>query len=1221
MEYNFREVEQKWQQYWKENKTFKTYNPGDEDYNSSPSGRSGGVPYYVLDMFPYPSGAGLHVGHPLGYIASDILARYKRLKGFNVLHPMGYDSFGLPAEQYAIQTGQHPAITTENNIARYREQLDKIGFSFDWDREVRTSDPNYYKWTQWIFIQLFNSWYNKTSDKTEKIETLIAQFEINGNASINAACDDTIKSFSATEWKAFSEKEKSDVLMAYRIAYLGEAYVNWCPQLGTVLANDEVKDGVSERGGYPVERKLMKQWNMRITAYADRLLNGLNDIDWSESIKEAQRNWIGKSEGTSIRFHLSPGPSPQERGVRSSLSSSLNSESNKEENSKKFYTTDGQMWNLLIDKAKRMRSNPTPAESAIWQALRADSINHKIRRQHIIGRFIVDLVCLSKMLVIEIDGDIHDYQLQEDADRTQLLNNKGFKVIRFKNEEVLANIDGVVKRIVDELNNLPTSYPNSDIEITIVQDGEEEYSTSNFENNNQFNQSEEVKNILGPNSPSPEERWQGGEVIEVFTTRPDTIFGVSFVTLAPEHELVSLITTSDRKKEVEEYVNAAKNRSERERQADVKRISGVFTGSYVEHPFTKKHIPIWIGDYVLAGYGTGAVMAVPAHDSRDFAFATHFGLEKPVVIQPPVDWDFADKSYDEKEGKLINSDFLNGLEVKAAIKKAIVEIEKRNIGKGKTNFRLRDAVFGRQRYWGEPIPIYYENGIPKALPESELPLVLPEVDKFLPTESGEPPLARAKDFKYNGKYDYEHSTMPGWAGSSWYFLRYMDAHNSNEFVSKEAADYWKNVDLYIGGSEHATGHLLYVRFWTKALKDLGFISIEEPAKKLINQGMIQGRSNFVFELNSIIHNDESNHISDLTLPSIFISNSYTNLILNYESADSTRLKLSFDIDPVLEKSFVELENLISKSSNICNEKFKRMYPNSNGSISFHTSYRRRHVDVNIVENDILNIEDFKNSREEYKNAEFILEDGKYICGSEVEKMSKSKWNVVSPDLMVEQHGADCLRLYEMFLGPLELSKPWNTNGITGVSNFIRKLWRLYHSKNQESRDKNQEEDLFFVSDEQATKPELKALHKTIKKITEDIEKFSFNTSVSNFMICVNELTELKCNKREILEPLIILIAPYAPHIAEELWSKLGHTDSITYAEFPICNESYLLESTFNYPISFNGKTRFFQEYDVALTKEELEKEVLSLEQTQKYLEGNTPKKIIIVPKKIVNIVI
>lgn len=935
MEYDFREIEQKWQAYWAKHKTFKAEN------------KSNKPKYYVLDMFPYPSGAGLHVGHPLGYIASDIFARYKRLKGFNVLHPMGYDSFGLPAEQYAIQTGQHPEITTKTNIARYREQLDKIGFSFDWDREVRTSDPNYYKWTQWIFIQLFNSWYNPKTDKAEPISTFISTI---------------------TNFEKLSEKEQSDLLLEHRLAYLSNTMVNWCPQLGTVLANEEVKDGLSERGGYPVERKLMKQWCLRITSYADRLLNDLEGIDWTESIKEAQRNWIGKSEGTSLQFKV--------------------------------------------------------------------------------------------------------------------------------------------------------------------------------ENSN--------------------------ETIEVFTTRPDTIFGVSFVTLAPEHNLVSTITSASQKASVETYVSIAKQRSERERMADVKKISGVFTGAYVLHPFTGHQIPIWIGDYVLAGYGTGAVMAVPGHDARDYAFAKHFELP---ILEVVSGGDLSKESYDAKDGKLINSDFLDGLEVKTAIKKAISIIESQGIGKGKTNYRLRDAIFGRQRYWGEPIPIYYNNEIPNVLDEKDLPLVLPEVDKYLPTESGEPPLARAvSSWKKDGLLEYEYSTMPGWAGSSWYFLRYMDAHNADEFISKEAASYWQNVDLYIGGAEHATGHLLYVRFWTKFLFDLGLIPVIEPAKKLINQGMIQGVSSFVYRSN--------------------LNNSF----ISYHLVKDQFEKISIEeLESEAKKTNAKKESIDAweKSSF---HKFGKVVP--------------LHVDVNLVDNNVLNIEAFKIWREEYHNAVFILEDGKYYCGSEVEKMSKSKWNVVSPDDMVAQYGADCLRLYEMFLGPLELSKPWNTNGITGVSNFMRKLWRLYHVG-----------DVFNVNDEAASKTELKVLHRTIKKINYDIENFSFNTSVSNFMICVNELTELKCNKREILASLAILIAPYAPHISEELWNKLGYSESITYAEFPVCNEAYLIETSFNYPISFNGKTKFNYEFELAITKEQLEEAVMQLAQTQQFLEGKTPKKVIVVHGKIVNIVV
>ncbi len=935
MEYNFKEIEQKWQSYWASRKTFKTELKSDKPK------------YYVLDMFPYPSGAGLHVGHPLGYIASDIFARYKRLKGFNVLHPMGYDSFGLPAEQYAIQTGQHPEITTKTNIARYREQLDKIGFSFDWDREVRTSDPKYYKWTQWIFIQLFNSWYNPETSKAEPIATLIPQLD---------------------NFETLSEKEQSDLLLQYRLAFLSDTMVNWCPALGTVLANEEVKDGVSERGGYPVERKLMKQWSLRITAYAERLLNDLEYIDWTDSIKEAQRNWIGKSEGTSLLFQI--------------------------ENSQ--------------------------------------------------------------------------------------------------------------------------------------------------------------------------------EQIEVFTTRPDTIFGVSFLTLAPEHELVNMITTSEQKIYVDEYVTVSKKRSDRERMADVKKISGVFTGAFALHPFNGKKIPVWVGDYVLAGYGTGAVMAVPGHDSRDFAFAKQFELP---IIEVVRGGDLNLASYDAKEGTLINSDFLDGLEVSVATKKAISVIEEKGLGKGKTNYRLRDAIFGRQRYWGEPIPVYYKDGLPKVLDESELPLILPEVDKYLPTETGEPPLARAStSWKKNGNFDYEYSTMPGWAGSSWYFLRYMDANNDKEFISKQAAEYWQNVDLYIGGAEHATGHLLYVRFWTKFLYDLGLIPVIEPAKKLINQGMIQGVSSFVYRSNS--------------------TNSFVSYHLIKDQFDKTSIE--------------ELEKLAS----LTNAKDEIISAWQNSSYHKYGKVTPLHVDVNLVDNNILDIEAFRNWREEYKQAEFILEDGKYICGSEVEKMSKSKWNVVSPDDMVAQYGADCLRLYEMFLGPLELSKPWNTNGITGVSNFMRKLWRLYHDG-----------DIYNVSDEEANKAELKTLHKTIKKINYDIENFSFNTSVSNFMICVNELTELKCNKRSILEPLAILIAPYAPHIAEELWNKLGHSETITYANFPECNESYLIETSFSYPISLNGKTKFNHEFDLSITKEELEKAVMSLDQTIKILDGKAPKKVIVVHQKIVNIVV
>lgn len=937
-EYNHSEIEAKWQQYWQENQLYKVT----EDI-SKPK-------FYVLDMFPYPSGAGLHVGHPLGYIATDIYSRFKRLKGFNVLHPMGYDSFGLPAEQYAIQTGQHPAVTTEKNIARYREQMDKIGFCYDWSREVRTSEPDYYRWTQWIFLKLFNSWFNTKTNKAEPIETLINIFETNGfsgsdNDILHGGMEMEFKPFTADEWNNYSEEQKQAILLGFRIAYLSEAFVNWCPALGTVLSNDEVKDGVSERGGFPVERKLMKQWSLRITNYAERLLNDLEGIDWSESIKEAQRNWIGKSTGSSLFFK--------------------------------------------------------------------------------------------------------------------------------------------------------------------VQD-------KNFE-------------------------------IEVFTTRPDTIFGVSFLCIAPEHELLKVIIDHDHEMEVMDYVEEAKNRSERERMADVKRISGVFTGSYAIHPFTKQEIPIWVADYVLAGYGTGAVMAVPAHDSRDFAFAKHFNLPILEVVKGNEANDYTKQSYDAKEGIIINSSFLDGLPVKEAIKRAVAEIERHGIGKSKTNYRLRDAIFGRQRYWGEPIPIYYKNGIPYAIPEDKLPLELPQVDKFLPTEDGEPPLARASQWMWNEEksctdttgYPIETTTMPGWAGSSWYFLRYMNPQNNHAFVSAEAANYWRSVDLYIGGNEHATGHLLYVRFWTKFLFDLGLIPEHEPAKKLINQGMIQGRSNFVYRVKG----------KDNTFVSAGLRNQYETVALN--------------------------------------------------------------VDISLCENDVLDIERFKQWREDFEDAEFILENGKYVCGVEVEKMSKSKWNVVTPDDIVAQYGADTLRLYEMFLGPLEQSKPWNTQGIEGVYRFLRKLWRLFYNN----------EGTLIVNQDEPTKAAYKALHKTIKKAGDDVENFSFNTSVSAFMVCVNELTDLKCNNKSILSDLLVILSPYAPHIAEELWQAIGNSGSIVNAQYPNFNADYLVEDSFSYPVSVNGKHRTNLTFALTAPQAEIEAAVLADATVQKWLEGNPPKKIVFVKGKIINVVI
>jgi leucyl-tRNA synthetase len=973
MEYDFNKIEADWQNYWATNKVYAAKNGSEKPK------------FYVLDMFPYPSGAGLHVGHPLGYIASDIYARYKRHQGFNVLHPMGYDSFGLPAEQYAIQTGQHPAITTETNVKRYREQLDKLGFSFDWDREVRTSDPNYYKWTQWIFIQLFNSWYNLTADKAEPITTLISFLKKKEIINVLAACDQT-EVFTAHQWNHFSEEQQQTILLNYRLAFLSEAMVNWCPQLGTVLANDEVKDGLSERGGYPVVQKKMKQWSMRITAYAQRLLDGLNHIDWSDSLKEMQRNWIGKSEGASIHFKLA-------------------------------------------------NSNKT---------------------------------------------------------------------------------------------------------------------------------------------------------VEVFTTRPDTIFGVTYMTLAPEHELVAEITTSTQKEAVDKYIEASAKRSERDRMSDVKTISGVFTGAYAVHPFSGEKIQIWIGDYVLAGYGTGAVMAVPAHDSRDYAFAKHFQLPIKQVVDGG---DISEQSYDAKEGTLINSDFLNGLQVKEAIKKAIKLIEEKQLGKGKTNYKLRDAVFGRQRYWGEPIPIYYKNNIPYVVDIADLPISLPEVDAYLPTEDGEPPLARATNWKYKGQYPYELSTMPGWAGSSWYFLRYMDATNNNEFVSKEAVNYWKEIDLYIGGAEHATGHLLYFRFWTKFLYDLGLIPFDEPAKKLINQGMIQGVSAKIFRNNYDIKTHPCvNNIKNYLKKFIKEQVDFDSIVVCWKALSNNTHKIDFG---PLSLSNIPVEFVDYQKNTVLLEEVSKsnFFSNQFGTTVF------------ITYNGIY-----------FKGVFYGLNSNSnsdFHFTPEVEKMSKSKFNVVNPDELVARYGADTLRLYEMFLGPLEQHKPWDTKGIEGTHRFLRKAWRLYHDANNE----------VCISEEEPSKKAWKTLHKTIKKITADIERYSFNTPVSELMICVNELTELKCNNRAILEPFAVLLSPYAPHIAEELWLRLGHQESITYQPFPVFDESFLVEDSFSYPVSFNGKMRFTLELPASLTKEEIETEVMSHDLAIKWLEGKDPKKIIVVPKKIVNIVV
>tara|TARA_B100001057_G_scaffold501167_1_gene621408 strand:+ start:71964 stop:75539 length:3576 start_codon:yes stop_codon:yes gene_type:complete len=1179
MKYNFNDIEKKWQDYWAKNETFKASNNSDKPK------------YYVLDMFPYPSGAGLHVGHPLGYIASDIYARYKRHKGFNVLHPQGYDSFGLPAEQYAIQTGQHPAVTTEANITTYRRQLDQIGFSFDWSREVRTSNPEYYKWTQWIFIQLFESWYNYDSNKAEHIDTLIKMFEAEGNANVNAACDDDINPFTAEEWNAFSETEKQDILLKYRLTYLAETEVNWCPALGTVLANDEIVNGVSERGGHPVIRKKMTQWSMRISAYAERLLQGLDTIDWTDALKDIQKNWIGKSVGASVTFNV--------------LSPTLSD--GKGASKVPGYMTGGNNSHLLIERAKEMRANPTDAEAALWSQLKGKKLGVKFRQQHLIGDYIVDFVCLDKKLIVEVDGKIHDFQIEADEERTVRLENDYYKVIRFKNEEVLGDIDSVLKKIEGELA-----------------------------------QRESIKS----EQVLPSGKDLGWE-IEVFTTRPDTIFGVSFMTLAPEHELVSQITTAEQKAEVDAYIEATAKRSERDRMADVKTISGVFTGAYAEHPFTKEPIPIWIGDYVLASYGTGAVMAVPCGDQRDYDFAKHFNIPIPNIFEGV---DISEEAFASKDNvKIANSDFLDGMNYKKATKRAIFELEQIGQGEGKTNYRLRDAVFSRQRYWGEPFPVYYKDGMPQMIDEKHLPLTLPEVEKYLPTEEGEPPLGRADVWAWDtntntvchselvseskGIYPLELNTMPGWAGSSWYFFRYMEeqAKRDEAFATEDALKYWENVDLYIGGSEHATGHLLYSRFWVKFLYDRGFVGVDEPFKKLINQGMILGTSAFVYRIGfpvstfygdiEITETDKAN-IEILRdkcqiFEDIFISEGIMNI---YKRAYHNNPKNEDE-----KRSNNEMNSIAEKVFDITNiyEEVKRL--NLEGKVKiahlFHPKFYKTNVKVKYVNaSDELDIDGLKNDGEfgeDYKDSIFIGENGEIIIGNndvykvgrEVEKMSKSKFNVVNPDDIVADYGADSLRLYEMFLGPLEQYKPWNTAGITGVHGFLKKLWKLYNDDNGSK-----------VTDAEPTKDNLKTLHKTIKKVEEDIENFSFNTSVSTFMIAVNELTAQKCTSKEILEPLLVLVSPYAPHIAEELWEQLGHTASISTAPFPKFEEKHLVESSKNYPISFNGKMRFTMELPLDMSKDEIEKTVLANEKTQEQLQGRTPKKVIVVPGKIVNIV-
>ena len=1171
MVYNHKEIEAFWQEYWAKHQTFKAQND-----STKPK-------YYVLDMFPYPSGAGLHVGHPLGYIASDIVARYKRHKGFNVLHPQGYDSFGLPAEQYAIQTGQHPALTTAQNIARYREQLDKIGFSFDWSREVKTSDPDYYRHTQWIFIQLFNSWYNNATDKAEPIETLIALFETEGNSKVNAACDDDTPTFTAEEWRTFSSEQQQQILLKYRLTYLAETEVNWCPALGTVLANDEIVNGVSERGGHPVIRKKMTQWSMRITAYAERLLQGLDTIDWSESIKESQRNWIGKSVGAEIILPLAPS---QGGGTVATKSNSINvnqkeTNNHKEDNTEvsfmasplslgegqgvriPFFMTGGNNAFRLIEEAKRMRKEPTDAEAALWELLRDKKLGDKFRRQHLIDDFIVDFVCLSKNLVIEVDGGYHNDPTQKEYDeqRTLYLNEKGFKVIRFTNEEVLGNTEAVLTKIKQELV-LPLTPSQGGETVArnssgLIEESEgEETAACKKDNINTTSPlSFENNGVAFADSPLSLGEGQG---VRIFTTRPDTLFGVTYLTLAPEHPLVLQITTEEQRAEVEAYIAATAKRSERDRMADTKTVSGAFTGAYVVHPLTGKQIPIWIGDYVLASYGTGAVMAVPAGDDRDYAFAKHFKGAKgmPEVINI-FDKDISENAFTDKEGMTYqNSDILNGCtNFGEAVAKVLAALESKGAGKAKVNYRLRDAVFSRQRYWGEPFPVYYKNGLPQMIGEEHLPILLPEVEKYLPTEEGNPPLGNATTWAWdtaNHKvvsnelidnqtvFPLELNTMPGWAGSSWYWLEYMmekDARGT--FPTKAVVDYWQNVDLYVGGSEHATGHLLYSRFWNKFLKDRGFAPTEEPFKKLINQGMILGMSAFAYRLEG------------------------TNTFISKNQVKGQ------SVQPI-------------------------------------------HVDVSLLKDtsDELDIEKFKAWRKEFADAEFILEeDGKYITGREVEKMSKSKYNVVNPDDICEQYGADTLRLYEMFLGPLEQAKPWNTAGISGVYNFLRKLWRLYFNDNG-----------WQVTDEAPTPEMLKALHKTIKKVNEDIENFSFNTSVSQFMICVNELSSLKCHHRDVLAPLAVLVAPFAPHIAEELWKRLGNTESVAFAPYPGHEDKYLQEDSKEYPVSFNGKVRFKRAYATSMTPAEIEQAILADPQTSEQLQGNTPKKVIVVPNRIINIV-
>ena len=1155
MEYNFRDIEKKWQRQWKESRAYKVSND-----SSKPK-------YYLLDMFPYPSGAGLHVGHPLGYIASDIYARYKRLKGFNVLHPMGFDSFGLPAEQYAIETGQHPAVTTEKNIQRYHEQLDNIGFSYDWSREVRTSDPAYYKWTQWIFIQLFDSWYNRTTQKAESIERLTATFQQEGN--VNHSCPSNEKFvFNADDWKDYDEKTRQDILMDYRLAYLAFGEVNWCEALGTVLANDEVVNGVSERGGHPVVKKKMRQWYLRITEYADRLLQGLETVDFSESMKDMQRNWIGKSQGAEITFSTSP-PTPLQlswRGEEDTPGTAF----------PKYKVID----RIQFENARINRRESTETEAKLWEQLRNSKLGYKFRRQHPIEGFIADFVCLQKGLVVEVDGSYHDTpeQQQYDAYRTKALKELGFAVLRFTNNEVKENVITVCNRIKNILTSNQKLTPEPE-KISPL--------------SNSVEVSSPLSNSVGE-----------GPGVRCYTTRPDTIFGVDFIVIAPEQELVSKITTSAQKPEIDNYLSYVKSRSERERLAEVKQITGAFTGAYAINPFNGREIPVWISEYVLAGYGTGAIMAVPCGDQRDFAFAKHFNIPITNIIGDAYNGEEANPT---KDAILQNSDFLDGMVMRDAIDVVIDELEDLGIGKRKVNYRMHDAGFSRQRYWGEPFPIVYKGGTAFPLNENELPLELPYVDTYSHGPEGEGPLANLSDWIIApGGGTRETNTMPGYAGSSWYFLRYMDPNNDREFVDRKAADYWGQVDLYIGGTEHAVGHLLYSRLWTKVLYDLGYIGFEEPYKKLVNQGMIQGSSRFIYRITPNFSGEQQferfgipNEV--LEAHPLFVSKSYRDKIMSGElSAKNLFVQVS-----EFSKSNLAIINLFGEK------------------LDFRLN--EIHVDVNFVDGVELTVDAFMQSKQEYENALFLLENGKvifrgidfddvndkYICGAETEKMSKSKYNVVNPDEIVDKYGADTFRMYEMFLGPVEQSKPWDTKGIEGVHRFLRKFWRLFVDELKG----------LIVTNEAATPAELKVLHKAIKKIEEDTERFSFNTAVSAFMVCVNELNDLKCHKREILEPLLILLTPYAPHIAEELWNALENKGSVLDAAFPKLEEKYLVESAKEYPISINGRVRANINISLEATQPAVEQIVLQNEIVQKWLEGKAPKKIIFVKGKMINVVI